>query len=89
MIKYRTSYGAKVEAVKILRETPKTVVFSGIITGDEIREAKRSNYINWHDSWEDAHSFLMEEAQWKIDGLRLQLERAKGELGNIKGMKKP
>lgn len=87
MLKYRTYWG-KITPIEVIRETEKTVVLPGH-RGREIREAKRSEWQNWHDTWEDARQFLLNKAQSRVDSLRAQLERAKGELGNIKGMKAP
>lgn len=88
MIKYRTVLG-KIESVEVLRETEKMVVIACIGKRKETREAKRSEWTNWHDTWVDAHEFLLAAAQQKVVRIRMQLERAKDELGNIKGMKVP
>lgn len=89
MIKYRTFGLWTIEEVEVLRETAKTVVLISAASGKERREAKRSEYYNWHDSWEDAHNFQIAEAQRKVDLIRLQLDRANGDLGRIKGQRKP
>jgi hypothetical protein len=90
MIKYRISLSwGKIEAFEVLRETNAQVVFN-ILSGGlacERREAKRSEYHSWHDTWEDAHAFLIERAETEVQALRGRLEQAKGRLGNIKGMK--
>lgn len=87
MIKYRTRF-EKIEALEVLRETAHQVVLPPT-RGRETRESKRSDWSNWHDTWEEAHAFLVDKAQREVDAIRGQLERAKGKLGNIKGMKKP
>jgi hypothetical protein len=87
MIKYRTMFG-KIDAVEIVRETEKQVVLTGH-AGRTRRENKNSDWLNWHDTWEDAHKFLIAEAEKKVKKLRLDLERANGELGQINGMKEP
>ena len=91
MIKYRTNYGnTKIDKVDVLRETPKFVViqtknFTGSTRED--RESKSSSYHNYFDTWEEAHNHILNKAQRTVDSLRLRLESAKGELGNIKGLK--
>lgn len=85
VIKYRTCNG-DIEAVEVLRATATMVVLPG---KREVREAKRSARQNWHDTWEEAHAFILAEAQASVDSLRRRLERATDKLGNIKGMKKP
>jgi uncharacterized protein involved in exopolysaccharide biosynthesis len=86
MIKYRTSFN-EIEALEVSRETKTQVVRVIGSHATERREAKRSEYYSWHDTWEDAHAFLIERAEAEVQALRGQLEQAKGRLGNIKGMK--
>lgn len=62
MIKYRTGLGKFIAAIEVVRDTPKMVVFSRD-NGTERKEAKRSNWGNWHDTWEDAHEFLLSRAE--------------------------
>lgn len=89
MIKYRTR-DDKIEAHEILRETEKTVVLAPKTSANpfkqERKEPKRSDWQNWHDTWDDAKAFLVEGAQKEVDVLRARLERSKGRLGNIKGI---
>ena len=80
MEKYRTRFD-KVERLDIEKETEKTVTINGR------RENKRSDWQNWHDTFDDAKQFLVDAAQREVDGLRRRLESAKGKLGNAKGMK--
>jgi hypothetical protein len=86
MIKYRTSWN-EIEALEVLRETNAQVVRAVGSHASERREAKRSEYYNWFDTWEDAHAFLIERAEAEVQALRGRLEQAKGRLGNIKGMR--
>lgn len=89
MIKYKVSLGwykvslgwQMISPVEIEKETESSVWINGC------RRAKISTYENYFDSWDDAKQFLMDHAQKRVDSLRLQLERANGELGNIKGLK--
>ena len=83
MIKYRTRWDS-IEAIEVDRETAKQVVLK---SGS--RENKVSDWSNWHDTWEDAHAFIVKNAELAVERLRTKLERAKGELGQIKGMKPP
>lgn len=93
IVKYRTSYGNKIEKREILRETKKCVFVKEDIgwanKKGECREAKRATYINWFDTWEEAHSFLLKRAQEGVDFAALRLSALKRALGNIKGMKNP
>ncbi len=92
MIKYKTGrWKNEIEEVKIIKETAKQVTYAyNDWNGSpcERREAKESNYHQYHDSWEDAHEHLLNKAHSRIESLRSQLQRAQGEYGNLKGMKK-
>jgi len=75
-----------IEAIETIKETEKTVWFMSD-RGRECREAKQSSYQNWFNTFKEAKDFLMGKKQSKIDGLRRQLEVAKSEFGNLKGLK--
>lgn len=85
--KYRTRWAgsrwARIEAVKVERETNACVWINGR------RAAKANGYEHYHNTWEEAHSFLMKAAELSVTNARRQLELASSHLGNIKGMKKP
>ena len=83
MIKYVTGgWGNNlIKAVEVEKETDVSVWVKGS------RCAKRSTYKNYFDTWEEAKQFLLGKAEAECDSLRSQLERAKGKLGNIKGLK--
>lgn len=87
---YRVKWG-NIKSHRVVKETAKQVVYESDWYGRTIekREAKDSEYQTWHETWEAAHARIVADAQKRVDGLRLQLERAKGELGNAKGMKPP
>ena len=53
------------------------------------REARSSDWCSYHDTWADAHAALLAKAERKLAAARLQLERAQGDHGRIKGMKPP
>lgn len=93
MIKYRasSSWGRGIEAFEVVKETEKQIVYVSDWCGKrtENRVAKASSYNMWFDTWEEAHAYLVEKANNNVERLRLQLERAKGEAGQIRGMKKP
>jgi hypothetical protein len=93
MIMYRTTgHGcptAKIEELEVLRETGHQVVLYDAYGEKEMRQNKRSEWTCWHATWEDAHQFLIDEAQKVVDRFRRLLQQANGSLGNIKGMRKP
>lgn len=87
MIKFRTQF-EEIRAIEVVRETDKQIVWLNK-NGHEQREAKASSWRNWHDTWEDAHAFLVAGAEREVKLLRSQLDRAKGKLRQIREMKKP
>jgi hypothetical protein len=94
IIKYRTDHFAdKIEKVEVLRETDACVYVPA--TGyrksgsGERRESKLSDYAQYHDTWADAHAYLLQKAERVVKSARQQLEAANGKLGNIKGMRPP
>jgi len=81
VIKYLTKFN-KVEKVEVVGETEH---FVKLLNGR--KEAKRTDWSNYFDSFDDAKNSLVEKAQKRVDSLRRQLESANGELGQIKGIK--
>lgn len=85
MTKYRITIGsfipdAEIKEVYIERETESLVWINGR------RNAKRSEYHNFYDTWQEAKDALQKCVQGRVDSLRQQLERANSALENIKGM---
>lgn len=84
MIKYVAGWWrGRIKTVEVERETESSVWINGR------RNAKLNNYKNYFDTWEEAHSYLMEKAQRKVNEARKSLEQANSELGTVKGMKPP
>ena len=81
MIKYVTKFN-RVEKVEVAGETDH---FVKLLNGR--KEAKKTDWSSYFDSFDDAKSFLLDKAQKRVDSLRRQLETANGELGQIKGIK--
>jgi hypothetical protein len=53
------------------------------------RESRSSDWCSYHDTWADAHAALLAKAERELAAARLQLQRAQGDHGRIKGMKPP
>ena len=86
MKKYRIEprwLDAKIIEINVLKETSHSVFFGNS------RQAKKSEYTEYHDTWEEAHSALMQYAKQRVEHARRALELANSKFGNIKGMKKP
>lgn len=88
MIKYRVEllFNPRIEKKEVERETEKSVFWT-TKNGFKERASKTSKYYMWFDTWEEAHKTLLHLVQGRVSSLRLQLEKAKGTLGNVKGMK--
>jgi len=82
MKKFRTSYGTKIQEVEILRETEKQVV---ILTdrNTEVKEAKRSDWQNWHNSKEEAKQFLLKSYDKQITDVNNKLEQLVNDRNSI------
>ena len=85
MEKFRTEGIAwsKIKPVEIESETTNFVIINGR------RSAKMSSYHCFFDTWQEAHDYLMLEAENALNTARRRLEEAQGKHGNIKGMKPP
>ena len=83
MIKYRTCFD-RIEAIDIVRETEKMVVIPKKGNCIERREAKRSDYQNWHDTFADAKAFLIVQAEKKVKSTQIALERAQSTLNRVR-----
>ena len=98
MSKYpKTMYktvGKTIEPIKVIAETAKFVTTERLaLFGNETctrREAKSSLFGRaFFDTWEEAKSHLISEQEEEVKSLRIQLERANGRLGQLRGMKNP
>lgn len=89
MIKYKLSCG-KITSVEVLRETEKQVVIE-YKRSDGLQQQRRENKIcdfyTYHDTWGDAHNFLLAEVKKEIKSLRATFEHTKGRLLKIVCMK--
>lgn len=88
--KYKTkSYSTGIEPVEVIRETDQSVFLAGLRKSGERREAKISDWTQYHSSWVDAHAYLLNRAEEKVRCCHSALNSATGELDAIKGMKRP
>jgi len=86
MIKYRTEEWSRRPEPKIIkveceRETDMCIWENGR------KHLKRSAYYNYFDTWKEAYDHILKLAKDRVVSARLQLDSAKGLLGNIKGLK--
>lgn len=86
MIKWKANFrwiGDGITPVECERESEQCVWINSR------RIAKRSDYDNYFDTWEEAHAFLLGRAEGALQSARRMLGRAQGTHGNVKGMRKP
>ena len=91
MVKYKSRMGA-ITKHEILRETPKQVVLERKSWDGktyQIRESKRTDFHQWHDSWEDAHEFLVRQKRQKIAYIKEQLGREEKKLIELESWTEP
>jgi len=86
MIKYKTTEFfcnpyAKIEKVEVERETDKCIWIGNN------RHLKKTESEKYFASWNEAHKYILDLANNNVNRAILQLERAKGLLVNIYGLK--
>jgi acyl-homoserine lactone acylase PvdQ len=88
--KYRTARKfpkAEIEAVEVVRETEKFVVLRN--SRGEYREAKDSEYTIYHNTWEEAHCWLVDRARNKLSAAQSNLEYAERFVIEVSAMSSP
>ena len=79
MIKYRTiKWHCGLAVTNIDRETEKSVFIAGR------KSAKRSEYYDYHDSFDDAKSFLHKKIEGRIESLEKKIDLEKLALEELK-----
>lgn len=88
MIKYKVTpdhfeWKPEIVAVECERETASCVYINGR------RNAKRSGYENYCDTWEEAYNMLCQHAEIRTERIRGQLKMHEEAMARILEMKKP
>lgn len=79
--KWKTArWSEGIKSVLVERETETSVFIDGS------RRAKRTSYTSYHDTWDEAHAYLLEIAERELNASRKALEAAQGRHEKIKGM---
>lgn len=76
-------YGELITAIDVEKETEKSVWINGR------REAKHSSWATYHDTWEEAKTYLLALSLRKLKNARRSLLLAQTDHGNVKGLKEP
>lgn len=78
------NYGTpKITPVRVLRETSKQIVLADCHPAN----ARRNKAHTYFPTWDEAHAYLLSETEARVIAARQTLERERGKLGNIKGMR--
>lgn len=84
-------YGDKlIEKVKAIKLTAKTLIYEATDWRGEAHKQTERLHASFHaffPSWEEARDWLLRKAENDLESARLQLQRAQGKVGNIKGLK--
>lgn len=86
MIKYRTCHGTIVE-FEVAEADDVTISLN--VRGRIKRERRKSNGVNWHDTWEEAHLFLVDKANKDVRAANADLRAANRRLIRVSGLKNP
>lgn len=87
MIKYKTSFlFDEIETIEIEGETKTQVILPSKNGKPSRRERKKSSFVNYHDSWDEAHKYLLEHAEKEIENLRKETEKAQEKIEKIRRM---
>ena len=86
MTKFITcDWNNKIEEVEITRETDKCYF---VRPAPHLPEDRRLKNRNYHESWEAAHSHLLNRATEKVERFRYSLKRAESDLSDIQAIKR-
>ncbi len=87
--KWKTSkYGKEIQRIECVRETDKMIVYLSEFLDREFKNIK-DGYDKYHDSWADAHEYLLNFTSENIDSLKNKLASEIARLELIKSMKEP
>ena len=88
LIKWKTTgWSTEIQKIEIARETDSSIFLAS--RHGERREAKRTGYHIYHDSWEDARTHLMEAEAKKELHARASLDKALKNIGILSSMAEP
>lgn len=88
IVKWKTgSVSELIKRVECSRQTDASVFFPA--WNGERREAKRSSYHIYHDSWEQARDYLLEKEKRNERAARSRLDFALKQIERLKSMDEP
>lgn len=89
MIKYKIIFPDKIEKVEISRETDRFVFFKTDPNDWRIRKERKESKSNYFDTWRDAHIFLYNSCDNKIESLEKRLYSEKERFRKILLLEEP
>ena len=90
MKRYQTTrWSTEIEEIEIIRETDDFVILPCEGRRKERREAKKSDYHLYHETWDAAHIYLLQRAKDRIAQLQWALEARMNDLKIIENMQPP
>lgn len=72
-----------IEKTSIIRSTDKSVWYISE-RGNELRENKRGQLVNWFDTFEDAKIFLIDGVNFELKSLEVRTSTARQKLSKLK-----
>lgn len=90
IVKWRTvrHLPTNIERVEYARETEKCVYTTGS-SGRERKSLKHSDWEQYHDTWADARTYLLDKARCEVEAYEAQLHKSRSKLSQIESLKEP
>jgi len=86
---YTTRWNTEIEEKDVVRETDAFVILPDEKRRKERREAKKSEYHLYHETWDFAHAYLLQRAKDRVAWSQSELEGRKNDLKVIENMQPP
>lgn len=77
-------WNSKIEEIEVSRETEKCYF---VRHAPHLPEDRRMKTHNFHNTWLDAHAYLLNRAADKVERLKKELQRAESELATVQDMR--
>lgn len=86
--------GNDIQRVECKSVTPKTVLlltnaWGGGRLKKPRREARRSTWQTYHESWDEARDYLLRQALFRRDSLQVQTDHAENEVRTLQALQPP
>jgi hypothetical protein len=75
-----------IRSIEVTRVTEKTVYYNNS-AGREVSERRTTTYYQWHDTFQEAKDYLLEQYGRKIENTKDKLQKLRSVLGQIESLK--